>query len=131
MTIDPATTAAISAPLLAGVAAVYLAMAFGLRRGELIWSGSHVGRLPTEQRIWSFLYGLVLLSSGVVLVQATDVTGVDLVPERWLDPAVVAVFLVLGVATLVGLVRGSRWERFLFAPITLLGSGLAYWIFFG
>jgi hypothetical protein len=120
----------ISATLLGLVAIVYLLMAVGVRHGELVWAGTHVGRLPAEQRWWSLVYGVGLMLSGFVLLDMADSVGYELVPGDWLVAAGFVVVCLLGVATLVALLKGSRWERMFFAPITFLGAGLAYWLTF-
>lgn len=120
-----------SASLLGWVAIVYLLMAFGVRSGELVWSGRHIGRLPGEQRGWSLLYGVVLVGSGLVLLEIAGVIDTGLLPGRWLLSAGFTVGALLTVATLFKLVRGSSWERVLFAPITLLGAALTAWLSFG
>lgn len=112
------------------VAAIYLAMAFGVRSGELIWGGRHVGRLPGEQRVWSFLYGLSLLASALVILELSDAMTTGLVPSETLMSAGFAVTSLLGLATVTALARGSRWERWAFAPVTLVGAGLAGWLIF-
>lgn len=129
--IDGSSAAMISAALLAWVALVYLTMAAGVRSGELVWSGRHISRLPAEQRWWSLFYGLSLVVSGVVLLQLAGTIDMAVIPERWLEPAGFAVTCVLGIATLVGLFKGSTWERLLFVPMTLLGCGVAAWLTFG
>jgi hypothetical protein len=127
-----ATSAAIIGAMLLGwVALVYLVMAFGVRNGELVWSGRHIGRLPAEQRWWSLFYGLGLIASGYVLLESTGAIDVALIPDRWLGSADFAVMCFLGFATLFGLLGGSTWERMLFVPITLLGAGMAAWLTFG
>lgn len=129
LSIDPSAAATASAALLGWVALVYLLTGFGVRSGELVWSGRHIGRLPPEQRWWSLSYGAALLVSGLVLLEMTEVTG--LMDSRWHGSAGFAVASVLGLATFVGLARGSTWERMLFVPITLFGTGLAVWLTFG
>lgn len=129
--IDPSSAAILSASLLAWVALVYLVMAFGVRSGDLVWSGRHPGRLPAEHRWWSLFYGMGLLGSGFILLELTDMIDTGLLGRRWLGSAGFAVVSVLGVATLLALARGSTWERVLFVPITLLGAGLAAWLAFG
>lgn len=123
-------SAIIAAVLLGWAALVHLGMASGIRYGELVWSGSHVGRLPTEQRWWSVFYGLGLLGSAVVLLHSAEVVEVGFIPTEWTVSAGFVATCLLGVATVVALVRGSRFERMFFAPITLLGGGLAYWLAF-
>jgi hypothetical protein len=129
--IDPPSAAILSASLLAWVALVYLVMAFGVRSGDLVWSGRHPGRLPAEHRWWSLLYGIGLLGAGSILLEMTGVIDTGLLGSRWLDSAGFAVVSVLGVATLLALARGSTWERVLFVPITFLGAGLAAWLTLG
>lgn len=129
--VDPSTAAVVTALLLGWVALVYLVMGFGVRAGELVWSGRYLGRLPTEQRWWSLLYGAGLLGSGFVLLEMTGVIDTGLVGGRWLESAGFAVVSILGLGTLVALAKGSTWERILFVPITLLGAGLAAWLTFG
>lgn len=129
--IDPPMATVTSASLLGWVAIVYLMMGFGVRAGELVWSGRYVSRLPGEQRGWSLLYGASLAGSGLVLLEIGDVIDTGLLPVRWLLSAGVTVVALLTVATLFKLVRGSSWERMLFAPITVLGAGLAAWLTFG
>ncbi len=129
--VDPSLAAIVSALLLAWVALVYLVMAFGVRSGDLVWSGRHPGRLPAEHRWWSLFYGMALLGSGFILLELTDVIDTGLLGSRWLGSAGFAVVSVLGVATILALARGSTWERVFFVPITLLGAGLAAWLAFG
>jgi hypothetical protein len=129
--IDASTAAGVSAALLAWVALVYLVMGFGVRSGDLVWSGRHPGRLPAEQRWWSVLYGIGLLVAGFVLLEMTGAIGTGLLTDNWGDSAGFAVGSVLGVAAVLSLAKGSTWERMLFVPITLLGAGLAAWLTFG
>ena len=129
--INPSSAAILSASLLTWVALVYLMMAFGVRSGDLVWSGRHPGRLPVEHRWWSLLYGVGLLLAGFVLLEMTGVMGTGLLRDTWQDSAGFAVGSVLGVATVLSLARGSTWERMLFVPITLFGAGLAAWLAFG
>lgn len=123
-------TALAIAILVAGVAVVYLVMGFGLRHGELIWSGRHVGRLPDEQRWWSLLHGLALLLSAGVILEISGVTDIGVIPSRWLESAGILVTAYLGITAIIGLLRGSAWERMIFTPITLLGCGLVGWLTF-
>ncbi len=128
--LTPSSSAMISAGLLGLVAIAYLAMAFGVRYGEVVWSGSHIGRLPSEQRWWSLFYGVGLIGSALVLVDVADVADLDLIPATWDVAAGFVAACLLGLATLFALFRGTTWERMLFAPITFLGAGLAWWLSF-
>jgi hypothetical protein len=120
----------VSAGLLVWVAAVYLVMAFGVRSGDLVWSGRHIGRLPAEQRLWSFVYAFALVGSAVVILEITGAVDLTWVPSEWLAPAGFVVTCLLGIAALLCVIRGSRWERMFFFPITLLGAGLAAYLTF-
>lgn len=124
------SAATVAAVLVGWVSIVYLAMAFGVRHGELVWSGSHVGRLPAEQRWWSVFYGLALLGSALVLLDLANVVALESIPQRWNVAEGFVATCLLGGATVVALVKGSTWERMFFAPITLLGAGVAYWLAF-
>lgn len=128
--VDPSLAAMVSAALLGWVAVVYLIMGFGVRSAELVWAGRHVSRLPAEKRVWSVLYGLGLLASGLVLLDLSGTIGTGLVPSGFATSAEFVVLAFLGVSTAFALFVGSTWERMLFAPITLLGAGLAGWLIF-
>lgn len=122
--------AVMSAALLGWMAIVYFVMAAGVRYGELVWSGRHVGRLPVELRWWGLLYGLGLVICGVVLLDASGVLGTGVIPNSWSEFAVFAVMCFLGLSAVFALLRGSTWERMFLAPISLLGAGLAAWLLF-
>ena len=124
------TAAGVAAVLVAWVALVYLGMGLGLRHGELVWAGDHVGRLPTEQRWWSVFYGVALLASALVLLDLAGVVEVEFVEQHWIVAEGFVATCLLGLATLVALVKGTTWERMFFAPITFLGAGVAYWLTF-
>jgi hypothetical protein len=115
----------ISAALVGWVAVIYLAMAFGVRPAYLVFSGRHVGRLPAEKRWWGAFYGIGLIASGFFLLETAGAISTQWIADSWARSAGFAVAAVLGVATIMGLAKGSTWERMLFVPITLLGSGVA------
>lgn len=125
-----AASATIAAVLLGWAALVHFGMASGLRYGELVWSGSRIGRLPSEQRWWSGFYGLGLLGSAAVILHSASVVEFELILEEWTLAAGFIATSLLGVATVFALVKGSTFERMLLAPITLLGAGMAYWLAF-
>ena len=127
--LEPA--AMLASGTIAWVALVYFVMAFGVRRGELVWTGRHPRRLPGPLRRRSLMYGLLLLLTAVVISILAGVINTDLIPDRWTVPAGFVVTVFLGIAGLVSLARGSRWERFLFAPIILLTAALIGYLTFG
>ena len=120
----------VAAALLAWVALVYLLMASGVRRGELVWAGRYPRRLPPTLRRASLFYAVSLLLSGWVIIAYTGVVNLAPVPEIWLRSAGWVVTVYLGVASGYSLLRGSKWERLLFAPITVLGALLAGYLTF-
>lgn len=122
--------ALLSAAMLGWVAVVYLMMAFGLRSGDLVWTGYWPGRLPANMRVRSFLYGFGLLLSGWFLLEITGVIDPGIIPDRFMLSAGFVVTAFLGISGVASLVKGSRWERMFFVPITLLGAGLAGWFTF-
>jgi hypothetical protein len=128
MTIEIA--ALVTAVLLSWVALVHLALAAGMRRGELVWSGRQPRLLDPELRVRSALTGLLLLVSGAVLAEATGVIDTGMIAERYMQSATFAVMAFLGVYFVYAVFWGTRWERMLFAPITLAGALLAGWLTF-
>jgi uncharacterized membrane protein SirB2 len=117
--------------LLAWVALVHFVVAFGVRRGELVWAGRQPRLLQPGLRARSFGYGTMLLVSGWILAMAAGVVPNSLIPERWMRSATFSVAAFLGLAFMASVLRGSRWERMLFAPIVLLGAGVATWLTLG
>jgi hypothetical protein len=121
---------AVASPL-CWVALVHLTLAAGVRRGELVWSGRQPRLLNPELRIRSAVSAILLVASALVLVEAEGLVAVDLIPEQYMLSATFAVAAFLGIYFIYVVFNGSRWERFLFAPITLAGAGLAGWLTFG
>ena len=126
---DGGSLAILAAGLLLWVATVHLVMASGVRRGELVWSGRYPRLLPTGLRWRSLFYAVALILSGWLLVTLAGPVGVASL-ERWMQSIGFVVTVFLGIAGLVSLLKGSRWERLLFAPFLLFGAGLACWLTF-
>ncbi len=133
---DPMENASLAAAaLLAWVALIYLMMAAGSRKGELVWGGRQIRRIDPSRRFASLGYGVLLVLSAIVLlgvgnISAGPVEFSELVPARFAKSATFAVGALLAVAALLGLAKGSRWERMLFTPIVALGSFVALWATF-
>lgn len=125
------TTALAIGALLAWIALVHLVVGSGVRIGELVWSGRQPRLLDPGLRVRSFIYATLLLVSGLVLANATNAIDWDPIPERWMRSATFTVTAFLGVSFIYSLFWGSRWERMLFAPITLAGAAFAGWLTFG
>lgn len=128
--IDIETAVIISGALLLWVAVVQFVMAAGSRSGELVWSARQPRRLDPSLRARSLVYGLLLLASVWILASDAGIGNVAGVPSRWSMSADFVVMAFLGLTTIYHLGWGSTWERFLFAPITLLGALLAGWFLF-
>jgi len=124
------SAALIIAALLGWVALVHFVVAAGVRLGELVWSGQQPRLLDPELRVRSFVYGVLLIGSGLVLAEATGLLGTSVIPENWMQSATFSVAAFLGVAFLYSVTKGSTWERMLFAPILLLGALFAGWLAF-
>lgn len=124
------TAALAIAVLLCWVGIVHLALALGLRRGELVWSGRQPRLLAPELRVRSALTALLLAGSAFVLAEAANVIDTGLIDERYRQSATFAVTAFLAVYALYDLFWGTRWERMLFAPISLAGAILAGWLTF-
>lgn len=128
------TTEALSrlaAGLLTWVAIVHLVMAFGTRRGELVWSGLYPRLLTPPFRWRSLFYAIFLLFSGWLLVAFSGVLSVAPVPDDWLRSAGWVVTVFLTIAAIYSIFKGTKWERLLFGPITLFGALLSGWLTFG
>jgi uncharacterized membrane protein YozB (DUF420 family) len=119
-----------TAALLCWVALVHVTLAAGVRRGELVWSGKQPRLLDPGLRLRSAFSALLLVVSGWVLAEATGLISIDMIPERFMQSATFAVTAFLGAYLTYTVFWGSRWERLLFAPITLAGTALAGWLTF-
>lgn len=128
MTVEIAALA--TAVLLCWVALVHAALAAGMRRGDLVWSGRQPRLLAPELRVRSALSAVLLLISGGVLAEATGVIDTGLIDDLYMQSATFSVMAFLGVYFVYAVFWGSRWERMLFAPITLAGALIAGWLTF-
>lgn len=129
--LDLTSISMVTAALLAWVALVHFVLAFGVRRGELVWSGRYPRLLTPEYRRRSLGYALFVLLSAWVLAAYGGVVELSPVPERWMRSAGWVITVFLGIAALYSFIRGTRWERLLLGPMALLGSLLAGWLTFG
>lgn len=128
--VDAESLSLLSASLLLWVALVYMLMALGLRRGELVWAGRYPRMLPSHLRRRSLAYSILLIWSAWVLAAFGDWVGIFPAPNDWHRSAGWMVTCFLGVAAIFSFRRGFRWERFLFAPFLLLGAILSGWFTF-
>ena len=129
--IDVEGLSLLAATLMAWVALVHLVVAMGVRRGELVWSGRYPRLLPPSLRWRSFGYAVLLILSAWVVGAYGGALDIAPVPDAWMMSAGWGVMALLSFAAIYAIVRGSRWERVLFLPITLFGATLAGWLTFG
>ena len=129
--IDIDQLAVVAAGLLIAVAAVHLVMAFGLRRGFLVWGGYYPGRLPPELRRRSLGFGVLLLLASWVLAELAELERLDTFPDRWDQSVGFVLAAFLGVTGLYTVARDSGWERYLFGPILVFAATLAGLLAFG
>lgn len=128
MNIEPFALA--TAALLCWVALVHLTLASGVRRGELVWSGRQPRLLDPGLRLRSAIFSVLLVGSAWVVSEATGVVPIDLIPEEYTLSATFSVTALLGVYSIYVIFKGSRWERWLFGPITVAGAVIAGWLTF-
>ncbi|HEX6298960.1 MAG TPA: hypothetical protein VF148_00640 [Acidimicrobiia bacterium] len=119
-----------TASLLCWVALVHVTLAAGVRRGELVWSGRQPRLLDPGLRLRSAVSAVLLVASAWVLAEATGALTTGLLPEQYMLSATFSVTAFLGIYFIYVVFKGSRWERWLFAPIILAGAGLAGWLTF-
>lgn len=121
------SSAALTFSALTLVACLFqLALAAGAPWGHLAMGGKYPGRFPPPMRIAAVLQSailaglavIVLARAGLVLPQLRQAAG-------WLIWAVV---LFSAVGSLANLATPSKWERILWAPVTLLMLGCSLWV---
>jgi hypothetical protein len=99
-----------------GIAAFQVALVLGAPLGHAAWGGQH-RRLPSHLRVGSAIAVVVwLVATSIVLGHAGF--GVPSPPEsvrRW---AIWVVVGLLAVGTLMNAASPSRWERFVWAPVS-------------
>lgn len=127
--IDVEGAALLASALLVWVALVHFTLAAGVRLGELVWSGQQPRLLDPSLRLRSFIYAILLVISAFVLAFSVGVVESP-IDERWIESATLLVTIFLAVACVYSIFNGTRWERFFFAPITLLGALVAGWLTF-
>ena len=104
-------------------------MAFGVRHGELVWTGD-LRVLPPDLRRRSLGYAILLVLSAWLLAAFGGLIDIAPVRSDWLRSAGWSVMVFLGVAGLYSLWKGSTWERRMFGPFLLFGGGFAAWLTF-
>lgn len=100
------------------VTAFQVALAAGAPLGAAAWSGAHPGRLPDDLRVASSVSAVVWLLAALVAL-ARGGAGVRL-PPRVGRTGVRALAGLLGLGAVMNAASSSPWERFGWAPFTLV-----------
>ena len=87
-----------------------------------MWGSYHPRRLPTQLRQRSLGFGILLLISALLLLEAVSFEGIGAISDRWDQPIGFVLTSFLGVAGLYVIFRNNAWERFMFGPILLLAA---------
>lgn len=118
----PAIAAAIG---FGGIVAFQIALAAGAPLGHAAWGGSHAGQLPVGLRVGSGVAVAVWASAAVIVLGRAAVMATPL-PPTFLQWATWGLFGVTLVGALMNLASPSPWERYGWAPIMLILSGLCF-----
>lgn len=129
--IDIEQLSVVVAGLLILMAVVHFLLAFGLRRGDLVWAGRHSRRLPPDLRRRSLGFGVLLLVSSWLLAELAGFKGLNTIPEKWYQSVGFVITVFFAVTGLYAISRGGRWERRLFGPVLLSAAILAGLLTFG
>ena len=113
------------------MAVVHFLLAFGLRRGDLVWAGRYSRRLPPDLRRRSLGFGVLLLVSSWLLAELAGFKGLNTIPEKWYQSVGFVITVFFAVTGLYAISRGGRWERRLFGPVLLSAAILAGLLTFG
>jgi hypothetical protein len=108
-----------------GIAAFQIALAAGAPLGHAAWGGSHAGQLPVRLRVGSGVAVAAWASAAVVVLGHAGVVATPL-PPTLLQWAAWGLFGLLLVGALMNLASPSPWERYGWAPTTLILAGLCF-----
>ena len=114
------TAAGLAAGLFGAIAAFQVALAAGAPWGEIAWGGANQGQLPTNLRLGSAAAAVVLLFGAAVVLAQGGVVSWSPLPENLLGPATWALAGLMVLNTAGNMASESRFETFVFGPITLV-----------
>ena len=121
----PAEAAAVSAAIgFLAIAVFQLALALGAPLGRAAWGGTHT-TLPARLRIASAVaVGVWVLAAGVVLARG----GLEILdlPKGLVRVGTWVLVGLLPLGALMNFASRSRWERFLWGPVTLILAVLCF-----
>jgi hypothetical protein len=109
--------AVIAAAGLGVVAAFQLIIALGAPVGRASWGGAHDGVLPTNLRVASACAVFVWIFASLVVLGRAEIGPLSGSYLRWASWLLVGV---LAVGALMNAASKSPWERFGWAPFTLV-----------
>lgn len=118
-------TAAVSVAIgFVGIACFQVALALGAPLGRAAWGGKQ-RVLPVRLRIGSAVAAVIWIVGTLIVLGRTgfDVVSLPRSVERW---GSWLFFGLLVVGTLMNAVSSSRWERFVWAPVSLVLSVLCF-----
>lgn len=103
-----------------------LALAAGMPWGHLAMGGKFPGRFPPAIRGVAVFQAALLVGLAVIVLARAELVLPQLRPAAgWLIWSVV-IFSAVG--SLANLATPSKWERILWAPVTLLMLGCSLWV---
>lgn len=120
---DVAAIAAASGFL--AIALFQVALAAGAPLGRAAWGGTHAGQLPTGLRVGSAIAVGVWTLAAAIVVGRAGIVATPFAPAFLQRGAWVLVAVTL-VGALMNLASPSPWERFMWAPVTLVLAGLCF-----
>ena len=120
--VTPAIAAAVG---FVGIAVFQIALVAGAPLGRAAWGGSHGGTLPVGLRVGSGVAVAVWVFAAVIVLARAGVASTPLPPTA-LQWATWGLFGLTLVGALMNFASPSPWERYLWAPITLVLCGLCF-----
>ncbi len=114
------TLGVVAAALFLAIAAFQIALAAGAPLGYMAWGGGQDDVLPAGYRLASGASAVVLVIAALIVLARAGLNPPWPHPARWLGVAawILAGFMVLNTAG--NLASKSNWERFTFAPATIV-----------
>lgn len=109
----------------AAVAVFQIALAAGAPLGRAAWGGTHAGQLPVGLRVGSAIAVGVWAFAAMIVLGRAGVTPTTFSPTFLLRGTWILVGVTL-IGALMNLASPSSWERYLWAPFTLVLAGLCF-----
>jgi hypothetical protein len=109
----------------AAIAVFQVALAAGAPLGRAAWGGTHPEQLPVGLRVGSAVAVAVWAFAALIVLARAGVVATPLPPTflRWGTWSLVGL---TAIGALMNLASPSPWERYMWAPVTLLLAGLCF-----